>query len=51
MNSAILDEYRDFIKLFIDETSEETHEILIVEDKISEKISIYSLSSEKLEAL
>ena len=59
MNSTLLEEYRDFAELFVDETSEEAlsahqswdHKILIVEDKMSEKTSIYSLSSEKLEAL
>ena len=59
MNSTLSEEYRDFVKLFADETSEETlsahqswdHEILIIEDKMLEKISIYSLLSEKLEAL
>ena len=59
MNSTLSEEYRDFMKLFVNKTLEETlsahqswdHEILIVKDKISEKTSIYSLSSEKLEAL
>ena len=59
INSTLSEEYRDFIKLFVDEASEETllahqswdHKILIVEDKTSEKTSIYSLSSEKLEVL
>ena len=49
INSIILDEYRDFIELFADETLEETlltyqswdHEILIIKDKTSEKTSIY----------
>ena len=58
-NSTLLEEYRDFVKLFADEASEETlsahqswdHKILIVEDKTSEKTSIYLLLSEKLEAL
>ena len=58
-NSTLSEEYRDFMKLFADKASEETlsahqswdHRILIIEDKISEKTSIYSLSSEKLEAL
>ena len=47
------------MKLFADKTLEETllahqpwdHEILIIEDKISEKTSIYLLSLEKSEAL
>ena len=59
MNSTLSEEYRDFTELFADEASEETlsahqswdHEILIVEDKMSEKTSIYSLLSEKLEVL
>ena len=59
MNNTISDEYKDFTELFADETSEETlsahqpwdHEILIIEDKTSEKISIYLLSSEKLKTL
>ena len=58
MNS-ISDEYWDFAELFAEEASEKTfsahqswdHEILIVEDKTLEKIVIYLLSSEKLEAL
>ena len=58
-NSILSEEYRDFTELFADETSEETlsahqswdHEILIVEDKMSEKTSIYLLLSEKLEVL
>ena len=59
INSTLSEEYRDFTELFVNETSEETlsahqswdHEILIVEDKMSEKTSIYSLLSEKLEVL
>ena len=55
----LLNKYRDFTELFAEEISEETlsahqswdHKILIIKDKISEKISIYSLLSEKLEAL
>ena len=58
-NSTLLEEYRDFTELFVNKTSEKTlsahqswdHEILIVEDKMSEKTLIYSLSSEKLKAL
>ena len=58
-NSTLSEEYRDFTELFVNETSEETlsahqswdHEILIVEDKMSEKTSIYLLLSEKLEVL
>ena len=59
IGNIISDEYRDFTELFANETLEETllahqsydHEILIVEDKTSEKTLIYLLSSEKLEAL
>ena len=55
----ILDEYRDFTELFVNETLEETlsayqswdYEILIIKDKTLEKILIYSLSLEKLEVL
>ena len=58
-NSTLLKEYKDFVKLFVNKTSEKTlsahqswdHEILIVEDKVSEKMLIYSLSLEKLKAL
>ena len=58
-NSTISDEYRDFIKLFADEALEEAllahqswdHKILIIEDKTSEKILIYSLLLEKLKVL
>ena len=58
-NSIISDKYWDFMKLFANEVLKETlsahqswdHKILIVEDKMSEKTSIYLLSSEKLEAL
>ena len=58
-NSTLSEEYRDFMKLFADETSEEAlsahqswdHRILIVEDKTSEKTLNYSLSSEKLKVL
>ena len=58
-NSTLSEEYRDFVKLFINKASEEAlsahqswdHEILIVEDMTSEKTLIYSLSSEKLKAL
>ena len=55
----ISDEYKDFIKLFADEASEETllahkswdHKILIIKDRTSEKISIYLLLLEKLKVL
>ena len=58
-NNMLLEEYRDFTELFVDEASEETlsahqswdHEILIIKDKMSEKTSIYLLSLEKLEVL
>ena len=58
-NSTISEEYKDFMKLFADETLKETlsahqswdHEILIIKDKTLEKTLIYSLSSEKLEVL
>ena len=59
INSILLEEYRDFAKLFADEASEKTlsahqswdYEILIIEDKTSEKTSIYLLSLEKLKVL
>ena len=59
MNNMLSEEYRDFIKLFVNETSEETlsahqswdYKILIIKDKTSEKTLIYSLLSEKLKAL
>ena len=59
INSTLLEEYEDFTELFVNEASEKTlsahqswdHKILIIEDKMSEKTSIYSLSLEKLEAL
>ena len=53
------EEYRDFTELFVNEALKETlsahqpwdHKILIIEGKTSEKISIYLLSSKKLETL
>ena len=59
INSMLLDEYRDFVKLFVNKTLEETlsahqswdHKILIIKDKTLEKTSIYSLLLEKLEVL
>ena len=58
-NSILSEEYRDFVKLFVNEASEEAllahspwdHEILIIEDKTSEKISVYLLSLDKLKTL
>ena len=59
MNSTLSKKYKDFVKLFVDKAPEKTlsahqpwdNKILIVEDKMSEKTLIYSLSSEKLEVL
>ena len=57
--NSILDKYWDFVKLFIDEVSEDAlsahqfwdYEILIIKDKILSKITIYSLLLEKLKIL
>ena len=59
INSIILDKYNDFIELFADKVLEEAllahqtwdYEILIIEDKISEKTLIYLLLLKKLETL
>ena len=59
INSTLSEEYRDFAELFVNEAPEEAlsahqpwdHEILIVEDKMLEKTSIYLLLSEKLKVL